>query len=304
MRVALAAAHDGYFVFPLRPNGKAPALHGESRCPGLGVCSAVHQGWEQRASRNPEQIRQWWTARSYNVGISTGPSGLLVIDLDDARGDTPPPQWAGTRGGQDVLARLADAANQPYPGDTYTVATATGGRHLYFRAPADPVLRSTVGKLGWRIDTRGVGGYVVAAGSVRPEGRYQVVQDLPVAPLPQWLVTALTPPPPPEPVERALPAKRASAYVAAIVASETDAVAHATTGTRRNTLLHAANTLGRLVGGGELDEHTARTELLAAAEIHIGHQDFTHVEAVRTVEDGLAWGINHPRRITAHNGPM
>nr|WP_229686773.1 bifunctional DNA primase/polymerase [Longimycelium tulufanense] len=95
---------------------------------------------------------------------------------------------------------MAAEAGQPVPDDTYTVATPSGGTrpgiHLYFQAPAVE-LRNTVGKLGWRIDTRGVGGYVVAAGSVRPEGVYRVVRDAPVQLLPQWLVTALTPPCPP-----------------------------------------------------------------------------------------------------------
>jgi hypothetical protein len=48
------------------------------------------------------------------VGIATGPSRLLVVDLDTAR-DTTPPQWAAARGGNDVLRMLATDAGQPSP---------------------------------------------------------------------------------------------------------------------------------------------------------------------------------------------
>lgn len=286
MRAALEAAEAGHAVFPLLPHSKQSAV----------------RNWESVATRDPAQIRAWWQALPYNLGIACGPSRVHVLDLDDGHGQDPPAQWPEARGGRDVLARLAEAAGQPYPGDTYTVASPTGGLHLYFRAPAEPELRSTVARLGWRIDTRGAGGYIVAAGSVRPEGYYRALNHTEIAPLPVWLVQALTPPPRPEPVELDLPAGRASAYVAAIVTGETDAVAQASTGARRNTLLRASGRLGQLVGGGELDEHTARTALHAAAGGHIGHDGFTAREAETTIRDGLAWGIERPRHVTGHTG--
>ncbi|TFV34374.1 hypothetical protein E4K10_24465 [Streptomyces sp. T1317-0309] len=33
LRAALDAAERGWHVFPLRPGGKPPALHGEKSCP-------------------------------------------------------------------------------------------------------------------------------------------------------------------------------------------------------------------------------------------------------------------------------
>lgn len=84
--------------------------------------------------------------------------------------------------------------------ETYTVATPgviSGGRA--------PVLPPTGGtgvsqqrRPSGLVDTRGVGGYVVAAGSVRRVAgevrKYQVVRDVPVAPLPEWLSEALAAP--------------------------------------------------------------------------------------------------------------
>jgi hypothetical protein len=160
-------------------------------------------------------------------------------------------------------------------------------------------LRNSAGRVGWRIDTRAHGGYVVGAGSTRPDGPYRVMRDRPVAELPGWLERALTPPPPPEPPPPLeLPAMRADAYVRAIVVGETRDVADARTGTRHQTLLKAARTLGRLVGGGELAEDDARRALLDAASGHIGVDDCTAGEVHRAISDGLTYGKQMPRRLT------
>ena len=87
LRAALAAARSGLYVFPVRPYGKTPAV----------------RDWEHAATTDPTIITAWWRSRPYNIGIATGPSRLLVVDLDTARGATPPPRWAGARRGDDVL---------------------------------------------------------------------------------------------------------------------------------------------------------------------------------------------------------
>ena len=65
-RAALAAAARGWPVVPLRPHGKEPAL----------------RGWDDEATLDRDRIRHWWSRRAYNVGVSCGPAGLLVVDLD------------------------------------------------------------------------------------------------------------------------------------------------------------------------------------------------------------------------------
>jgi hypothetical protein len=200
-----------------------------------------------------------------------------------------------------VLGRLAAGAGQPFPHDTYTVATPSG-EHLYFRAPHGVELRNTAGTLGWRIDTRAHGGFVVGAGSVRDDGRYRVTRDAPIAPLPGWLAEALTPPPathetmPPARLVRLSPT-RAQAYLRAIIEGETRAVADAQTGERHRTLLRAARTLGRLVAGGDLAEPAARAALLDAAARHIGVDGTTASEVAQAIDDGLAYGARAPRTI-------
>ncbi|GGM67711.1 hypothetical protein GCM10012275_42870 [Longimycelium tulufanense] len=286
MRVALATARAGHFVVPLWPRSKKPAV----------------SDWEAVATRDPEVIRSWWQQLPYNVGIACGPSRLLVIDLDDGHGQDPPPEWAEARHGRDVLARLAEANGQPYPGPTYTVRSPTGGLHLYFRAPDQPPLRSTQGRLGWRIDTRGAGGCIVAAGSVRAEGSYRAQNRAPIAPLPDWLVARLTPPPPldPTPVALDLPPDRAGRYLEALIDHEIAAVRTAPTGQRHHTLLRAAIAFGRLVAGGELTDGEARTALRHAAAVHTGVDDWTASEAERTITDGLRYGALRPRHINDH----
>ncbi|MEV6558315.1 bifunctional DNA primase/polymerase [Nocardia sp. NPDC051756] len=230
----------------------------------------------------------------------TGKSGLVVIDLDDNHGAHAPTRFAGAHHGRDVLAQLAARAGEAVPTDTFTVATPTG-LHLYFRAPTGIALRNTTAKLGWRIDTRAHGGYVVAAGSIVHNGNYRVVRPQPVAELPGWLAEALTPPAPCDPRPPLwLPSTRADAYVSAIVEGETRAVTAAEVGTRHIILLKAARTLGRLVGGGELTEHDARNALIAASAPHLGTAGYTAGEVVRTIDDAIAYGKRLPRTIRSN----
>jgi hypothetical protein len=225
----------------------------------------------------------------------------VVVDLDQAREDSPPEEFAGASGGAEVLARLAEQAGQPAPVDTYSVTTPSGGEHRYFLMPEGLELRNTQSGLGWKIDTRGHGGFVVGAGSVRKEGMYRVYRHGKVAPLPAWLAQALTPPPPPPAEPLQLSWTRAGAYVRAIIDSEAADLAAAQTGSRHEARLKAARTLGRLVGGGELEEQTAREILLDAAAGHIG-PDTTEREVLRDIEDGIAYGRKLPRSIRRGRG--
>jgi hypothetical protein len=280
---ALAAAARGWRVFPIDPGGKSPAF----------------RRWQQLATTDHEQVRHWWRPTDrWNVGIATGESGLLVVDLDSADGVAPPDRFKGAQHGSDVLAMLAAAAGAELPTDTYTVSTPRGGRHLYFQAPVGAANRTTAGTLGWRIDTRGRGGAIIGAGSRNGTGTYDLVLDRPVAEMPSWLVKALTPPPPPPPrPPLRLPANRADSYVQAIVANVTAEVTNAQVGQRHYVVLKAARTLGNLVAGGELTEDAATSALLNAAAVHVGVKDWTIEESERTVASGMAFGMRRPRTI-------
>ncbi|MFF3206650.1 bifunctional DNA primase/polymerase [Streptomyces sp. NPDC002962] len=269
LHAALAAAERGWPVFPLRPGDKRPAGHPEARCPGTGRCADGHRTPEQRATTVPEAISAAWNTAPYNVGIATGPAGLLVIDLDLPKddSDTPPEEWAGTADGLDVFAVLCEHAGERLPTETYTVRTRRGGQHLYFTAPEGTTLRSGAGVLGWKVDTRAWGGYVLAAGSTVQGRPYEVIHEAPPIPLPAWLCDLLAhePAPAPMPIEElAARMRRTSAYTTAAVRGELEKVLAAHEGGRNRALYFAAYALARFIRLGDLTESEAEAELTSA----------------------------------------
>lgn len=162
----------GLAVFPLPPESKAPPP----------------PGWQRDATTAPAA----WPPGS-NIGVACWRSGVVVLDLD-----VPGPGHRTRAHGQATLAAACAVRGRPWP-RTLTVATPSGGRHLYFRAPAGVVIGSTSGGtsgLGEGIDTRGPGaggrgGYVVGPGSVIGGRRYEVIDPAPIAELPGWIAGVL-----------------------------------------------------------------------------------------------------------------
>ncbi|MEU8420417.1 bifunctional DNA primase/polymerase [Micromonospora sp. NPDC048835] len=313
MTAALAHAARGWHVFPLRPDdqsdtpdaAKRPAFPNRctaEHCPRTDPrCRAAgrHVGWEERATTNPDRIRRAWSTRPYGIGIACGPSGLVVVDLDVPKhpDDTPPTRWAGASDGLDVFATLA---NQHGGIDaTYTVTTASGGSHLYYRHPTTgPALRNTTGDrggLGWKVDTRAHGGYVVGAASTAAGHPYTVALDCDPAPLPPWVAGLLAPTPRtahrPAPV--ALPADRRGAYLAAAIRRQADHLTAAPEGQRNHALFTSAIALGQLVAGGALTDADV-TAVLEPAALSLG---LRAREVARTIASGLRTGANNPRTL-------
>ncbi|MGH8879400.1 MAG: bifunctional DNA primase/polymerase, partial [Stackebrandtia sp.] len=268
---ALAAASRDWHVIPLRPNVKPPAFpnHTEDTCHRDDPwCQNGHTGWEQRATTDTDRIRRGWARRAYGVGIATGPSRLIVIDLDVPKpGEQLPPEWQlpGVADGHDVLAILCERAGEPLPLDTYTVATPSGGTHLYYWHPVTgPQLRNTTGgnpgSLGPEIDTRAHGGYVVAAGTTIDGRAYRVVHDVDPAPLPTWLAERLTPRPlpPQQPVHIDLPPDRRGRYLTAAINRQLSHITTAGEGGRNTALYRSAVALGQLTAGGTINEDDVR----------------------------------------------
>lgn len=158
---ALAWAARGFRVFPLLP--------GRSDAPLLA-------GWPDLATTDPATIEAWWRdgltgyVQPYNVGVCT--TGLAVVDLDNHAGQRGRDEWEESGGSFDTL----------------TVRTPSGGFHLYY-IPTRPIPNSA-SKVAAGVDLRGERGYVVAPGSERPDGAYELVIDAPVAVLPRWVEAA------------------------------------------------------------------------------------------------------------------
>jgi uncharacterized membrane-anchored protein YhcB (DUF1043 family) len=272
---ALDLALQGLAVFPLRPGTKLPLI----------------KDWELNASTDVDQIMNWWTATPHaNIAIACGPSNLLVIDLDADK--TP----GSTRHGQRSLINLAAGRGIPR---TLCVASARGGRHLYYRQPDGARFGNTVGSLGELIDTRGYGGYIVAPGSVFDGGTYRVEREAAIAELPTWIAEeleqrrALAEPHTTEQQASAapVPERRRTAYGQA--ALRRAATESAREGTRNHTLNREAFRLGQLVGGGILDLDQATSTLRRAAR----KAGLEPAETDKTIISGLTAGIQRPRAI-------
>ncbi|MEM7272660.1 MAG: bifunctional DNA primase/polymerase [Actinomycetota bacterium] len=297
---ALAYAEAGWPVFPLRPGTKRPAVpnHTAEHCDRSDHrCWNGHVGWEPRATLDPARITRAWQMRPYGIGIACGPAGLVVIDLDVAKG--------AAASGAGTLAELEHRHGQALPA-TWTVATPSGGRHLYYRRPPGSTLGNTAGKAGPGIDTRACGGYVVAPPTAIAGGNYWLVDDHPPVELPSWFheliaptTTSIVRPMGPGPRPRKVPpsADRARRYVATAIASEQQRIAAAPEGRRNHTLFTASIAVGQLVGANVLERNEAEQALADAAQLHVTAGAYSANQARQTIASGLRRGTNEPRQL-------
>ncbi len=119
----------GFQIIPLKPYSKIPAV------------ASVEEYRERKPTT--EELDDWFNTRNYNVAILTGET-LAVIDIDDV----------------DKIAHYEELYPTPVRSET-----PKGGRHLLYRRNGRAVPNS-VGTLEEHVDTRGHGGYIVAAPSV------------------------------------------------------------------------------------------------------------------------------------------
>lgn len=289
---AVSAVENGWHVFPLRPGDKRPAGHAESRCPGNGRCADGHKTPEQRATTDPDLLAAAWTHAPYNIGIATGPSGLLVVDLDTLKEK----DEKGTPDGVAIFEALCERAGQAVP-LTHRVRTARGGQHLYFTQPDGIRLGCTAKRLGKHIDTRGWGGYVVAPGSHTPDGSYVVLDSRPPAPLPGWLLDALTARPKPVLTAPAITVVGGHRVAEVALERETAAVRATHEGGRNAQLLKSVRAVGRFVAWGDLPRDVAEEAFQVAGET----AGLPPAECRSTIRSALDWSIRtaRPRQTAA-----
>jgi Bifunctional DNA primase/polymerase, N-terminal len=259
---ASIASGLGWAVFPLQPDRKVPATQ-----------NGLHA-----ATTDLELINRWWQrCPAFNIGVSCGPSGLVVVDCD-------------VKGDVDGLTAWFELGARHGPWvDTLVVSTPTGGEHWWFTTGAASIGNSA-GKLAAGIDTRGNGGYCVAAPSVVAGQPYEVLTGRAPAPLPDWLAELLAEPAAPLLSPTTVP-RQADGYGQTALESELGRLALAPEGQRNDTLVRAAYRLGQLVGGHELEPGSATSQLLAVA-LRVG---LCQSEAERTIRSGLDAGIANPR---------
>lgn len=106
-------------------------------------------------------------------------SGLVVVDID--------PRHSGEESWQKLIDE-----HGPLP-LTPTLRTGSGGRHLYFRHPAQGLRVGNRQNMVPGVDLRGDGGYVIGPGSNHVDGDYlpepgSYLPDVPLATMPLWLL--------------------------------------------------------------------------------------------------------------------
>jgi hypothetical protein len=263
---AVAAAQRSWKVFPCRYRDKRPAV----------------DRWEERAISDPVRVGHHFPDTA-NPAVATGPSRLVVFDLDTHNPLPEDWQLPGINDGRDVFAQIIEWAGQPWP-VTYMVLTPTGGWHLYFTAPDGLEIRNSAGKIGPLVDVRAVGGYVLAAGSVideraypdKPEcaalvgggRRYEVIDDCDPVPLPGWLATLALGRTSAQ-ASRTPAQVRASGTPAGRVRSLVDVVRKSRPGDRTGPLVWAAYRVGEMAAVGQVDAEESG-ELLVRAAVEAG----------------------------------
>jgi len=133
--VALDHAAQGRYIFPLVPRAKEPLLKAS---------------WPDISTNDVETIRNWWTETpDANIGIDCGKSALAVVDVDKPD---------------------ADLTHLELPTSTYTVATPSGGLHIFVDNSCGSVRSCNFHDVESQHagEIKAAGGYVVAAGSWVP----------------------------------------------------------------------------------------------------------------------------------------
>jgi hypothetical protein len=161
-KAALWYVNKGWYVFPCDVT-KKPMITG-----GFHSATTDH-----------EQVKQWWVRwPNAAIGVDTGRSGLVVIDLDQHGDKNGFISWR-------KLGFTLDGA--------MISRTPNGGRHLIYKDTTGGEVKNSASKLGPGIDVRSNGGYILVPPSEIHSGFYQALSDwkLDPAPLPDELRDAI-----------------------------------------------------------------------------------------------------------------
>ena len=331
-------AELGWWVFPLaankRPLANCPECrdrdgtrpHPYDRCPCLaadGWCHGV-----RAATRDPGRIHRWWTANpTAVVAVATGPSNLILIDIDNHR-TTPPPDPARTllpgidladqpidpnawrdadafHDGRDALRLLALLRGGPRPWPTdpahqpVTTDTPSGGRHLWYRAPATN-LRQALDPhgLAWQVDLKAGWSYGIAPGAHAHDRHYRHHSGNLAEPgkPPPWLAREILRVGGPRPATAAAgphssrgPNNARTAYLHAVIRNGIAGLTSLTDG-RKQALSALAYKVGGYLTWAGHTEADVIDQLVAAGTA----SGLTHREATRTTTRALANGLARP----------
>ncbi|MGH3382659.1 MAG: bifunctional DNA primase/polymerase [Actinoallomurus sp.] len=343
LQLALEHAARGWHVLPLSPGSKRPLgnclicrehngtpAHQIEDCPCIPAGAWCHG--VRAATTDPDTITTWWQRQPDAIpGIAAGPSHLTLIDID--RHDAPLPDdlttgllpgidltaenvpdalWrdeSAFRDGRDSLRLLTRlrGGEHPWPTDPghqpVTADTPSGGRHLWYQAPADN-LRQALDPHGiaWQVDIKAGASYGIAPGATTSKGIYRITSGNLDAPgrMPEWLAReviraatqrehrpALTARPQPRPAGGN--GRGPAAYLTTVIDRGTARLAALTDGRQRALAALAYQTGGLLQWSGL--PHDQITEQLTTAGTTAG---LPYNTAARIVHRSLTRGLNEP----------
>lgn len=190
LEAALVYASRAWPVAPahsISPRGGCTC--GRSDCGSPGKHPLTEHGLND-ATTDERTIREWWTKWPWaNIIVRTGMVGdrcLVALDID--------PRHDG-----DENLSMLEARHGALP-TTPRQITGSQGQHFLFWSKTP--IRNTASKIARGIDTRGEGGYIIAAPSKHESGREYAwdlgahPDDVGLAEAPQWLVTLVGKPAP------------------------------------------------------------------------------------------------------------
>lgn len=159
LEYALAYSELRWYVYQVHSIRDDACTCGNPSCsdPAKHPLKATAEHGFNSATLDPDLIREWWTRNPWaNVGIATGPSDLVVVDVD--------PKNGGNATYDDLVRRYGALPA------THHVRTGGGGDHYYLSA-GGVFYESTGGVLGTGIDIRAQKGGVVAPPSLHRSGQ-------------------------------------------------------------------------------------------------------------------------------------
>jgi hypothetical protein len=258
--------------------------------------------WRDQSTTDPETIKSWFAQWPDSLpGIDLAKSNIVVIDGD-------------RHGGADGVAAVEElfAEHKLVRAAIPTVLTPGDGIHCWFRQPdnGEPIGNSDKAVRDKGINVRGRGGYVIAPGTVLPDGRgYKRAEATPstiealihgtIPTLPPAIAAVLRKPEresPPQPKSNGhAPGTREEAYAQATLEGLCGELGgmKADTG-RNNALNNAALRMGHMVAVGWIGRATVEGRLFDAATASGLLKDDGAHSIHATIKSGLDAGEKEP----------
>lgn len=233
-------------------------------------------GWQTKASNDPEQIQQWkefFRDRLKFFGIPCGPdNGVMVLDVDVKK-----------ENGLETIQK-----NNLIIPETIWQQTPSKGYHFLFQYDPSREVGNRVGFLP-SLDTRSKGGWIAS---------YNLDFSKPLAPMPQWIYEAC------QKKQKELSPSATVLSVSPEIGMEIfnsalEAIREAPPGESNNTLNVQSYLVGQLIASGGVSREYAEQELFKAAKER-GKPDY---EAQATITSGIEGGLRHPKVAELPSGP-